>query len=64
MEAVGGDVVGGEKSPFRENGLHDLEAVSDPVDALEQGLSVNVGIRRGRHSKDDFGLDPRFGAAA
>ncbi len=60
MEAVGRNRVGGGEPPVREDGLHDLEAVRNPVDAVDEFPVIHVRPRGRRHMEDDFWLDERL----
>ena len=64
MEAVGGDGVWRLKRPVGEDRLHDLKAVGDPIDAMDERLFVHAGRGRGRKAKHDLRLNARFGQAA
>jgi hypothetical protein len=61
VEAVCGDGVLGQK---REGRLHDLKAVCDPIDAMDERPLVRAGRARGREAKHDLWLDAGFGQAA
>src|SRR6202167_282720 len=63
MEAVGGDGVRRSKQPVREDRLHDLKAVGDPIDAADQRLLIHAGLGRGRKAEHNLWLDTGFGQA-
>jgi hypothetical protein len=46
MEPVGGDCIGGEKRPIGEDRLHDLKAMSDPINAADEIMFVHAGSWR------------------
>src|ERR1700722_17320500 len=64
VEAVGGDGVCRSKRPIRENRLHDLKAVGNPIDAMDERLLVHAGRGRGRKAEHDLRLNARLGQAA
>src|SRR5271168_4624301 len=63
MQAVGGDRVWRLERPVREDRLHDLKTVSDPVDAADERLLIHAGLRRGRKAEHDLWLYTGFGQA-
>src|SRR6202161_238377 len=63
MEAVGGDSVWRLERPVREDRLHDLKAVGDPIDAADECLLIHAGLRRGRKAEHDLWLDTGLGQA-
>src|SRR6202020_1596637 len=61
METVGGDSVCRLERPVREDRLHDLKAVGDPIDAADERLLIHAGLGRGRKAEHDLWLDTGFG---
>src|ERR1700728_649513 len=61
METVGGDSVCRLERPVREDRLHDLKTVGDPVDAADERLLIHAGLRRGHEAEYDLRLDTGLG---
>src|ERR1700734_3869844 len=60
VEAVGGDGVCRSKRPIRVDRLHDLKAVGDPIDAMDERLLVHAGRGRRRQAKPGLWFDAGF----
>src|SRR5271154_3365002 len=61
METVAGDSVRRSERPVREDRLHDLKAVGDPIDAMNELPLIHAGLGRGRKAEHDLWLDTGFG---
>jgi hypothetical protein len=60
VQRLVGDGVRRFELPARKMGLHDLEAVRDPVDGVQQTLRACAGRGCATEVQDDLGLDLRL----
>ena len=63
VEAEGGGGLGTAEPPAGIDRLDDLEAVGDPVDAVEEVVLVHARLGGGREMEHDLRLDARLGKA-
>src|SRR5918995_3874118 len=60
VQAAGGDCVSDPETPAGKEGLHDLEAVRDPLHAAKKRPPVHAGLRCSSETEHDLRLNARL----